>query len=84
MMKQQDRFRSNLQFFSSINIEHEIDANTQTQSVEIGNEIVANILHVDEINAKIRSLNFKQKKIFYIIHPWLKDHLKNLNSKASK
>lgn len=55
-MKQQDRFRSNLQFVSSINIEHEIDANTQTQSVEIENEIVANILHVDEINAKSRSL----------------------------
>ena len=56
MMKQQDRFRSNLQFVSSINTEHEIDANTQTQSVEIENEIVTNILHVDEINAKIRSL----------------------------
>ena len=38
MMKQQDRFKSNLQFVSSINREHEIDINTQTQSVEIGNE----------------------------------------------
>ena len=48
------------------------------------NESVVNILRVDKINVKIRSLSFKRKKIFYVIHSWLKDHLKTLNSKAPK
>ena len=48
------------------------------------NESVVNILRVDKIDVKIGSLSFKRKKIFYVIHSWLKDHLKTLNSKAPK
>ena len=81
---EQDRFKGNPQIVSSTNREHEIDRNTQTENVEIGNKSVANILHVDEINAKIRSFNFKQSKIFYLIYAWVNDYLKNLNSKVPK
>lgn len=44
---------------------------------------MTNKLHDDEINAKIKSLNFKQRKIFcYLV--LVKDYLKNLNLNAPK
>ena len=58
---EQDQFESSIQVDSSTNGDHEIDDNTQTQNAEIRNNSMANILHDDEINAKIRSLNFKQR-----------------------
>ena len=66
----QDQFESSIQVDSSTNGDHEIDGNNLTQNAEIRNNSTANILHDDEINPKIRSLNFKQRKIFDVIHAW--------------
>ena len=81
---EQDQFDSSIQVDSSTNGDHEIDGNTQTQNAEIRNNSMANILHDDDINAKIRSLNFKQRQIFHVIHAWGKNCVKKLYSKASK
>ena len=49
---------------------------------------MANILHEDETNAKIKSLIFKQTQIFHVIfhviHAWRKYYLKDLSSKSEK
>ena len=37
---------------------------------------MANILHDDDNNAKIRSLNFKQRQIFHVIHAWVESSKK--------
>ena len=81
---EQDQFESSIQVDSSTNGDHEIDGNTQTQNAEIRNNSMANILHDDEINAKISSLNFKQRQIFLVIDAWGKNYLKNLSSKAPR
>ena len=60
---EQDQFESSIQVDNSTNGDHEIDGNTQTQNAEIRNNSMANILHDDEINAKIRSLNFKEANL---------------------
>ena len=51
-------------------------------SISSGN--TSNILHDDDINAKIRSLNIKQRQIFDVVHGWAKDFMKNLSSKCPK
>ena len=39
-----------------------------------------NILHGDQINEKLRSLNIKQRQIFEVIYGWAKDFMKNLQN----
>ena len=79
-----DQFESSIQVDSSTVGDNEIDRNAQTRNSEIRNNSMANKLHDDEINTKIRSLNFKQRKIFHVIHAWEKHFLKHLSSKAAK
>ena len=76
-MKLEDKFESSIQVDSSINGGQETDNNTQTENAEIRNNSRANILHDDEINAKIKSLNFQQMQIFHVIHAWRKNYLKH-------
>ena len=81
---EEDQFESSIQIDNSTNRDHEIDGNAQTQNAEIKNNSMANILYDDEINAKIRSLNFKQRQIFHFIHARRKEYLKHLSPKTSK
>ena len=74
-MKLEDKCESSIQVDSSINGDQETDNNTQT--AEIRNNSRVNILHDDEINAKIKSLNFQQMQIFHVIHAWRKNYLKH-------
>ena len=74
-MKLEGKCESSIQVDSSINGVQETDNNTQT--AEIRNNSKANILHDDEINAKIKSLNFQQMQIFHVIHAWRKNYLKH-------
>ena len=74
-MKLKDKCESSIQVDSSINGDQETDNNTQT--AEIRNNSRVNILHDDEINAKIKSLNFQQMQIFHVIHAWRKNYLKH-------
>ena len=68
------------------NGEDDVEDDNQPMCVETVTRNVTNIsiLNDNEINAKIRSLNFKQRQIFDIIHGWAKDFMKNLSSKAPK
>ena len=43
---------------------------------------VALFLSDDEINDRIRSLNFKQRECFDILHNWAKMRIKNLSAKS--
>ena len=79
---EEDQFESSIQIDNSTNRDHEIDGNAQTQNAEIKNNSMANILYDDEINAKIRSLNFKQRQILHFIHARRKEYLKHLSSKT--
>ena len=50
--------------------------------MDVSHPVRFSLLNDDELNAKIRSLNSQQRKIFDVVNKWARDSVKNLSSKS--
>ena len=50
--------------------------------MDVSHPVRFSLLNDDELNAKIRSLNSQQWKIFDVVNKWARDSVKNLSSKS--